>query len=227
MKFLKAYIGKTEKIKQIDNIVSKPVFYVSENEENETLTDAFIELDAPFKMITIFHQGYSNPLQSEYPGVSISALEGKTCITNISRVILTNDFLFTFGGEISSVTKVVVYGWGQNSIFAKITDADKMFPKNIDLDDNIISDDAIIMENKEYSETSSDHISNMDRNPNVEVSNNIVKGLYTNGNSFTFNRKRYKGYYHYNKDKKLYMTGATLTHKSVPLKKIRKFRRVK
>ena len=53
MKFLKAYIGKTEKIKQIDNIVSKPVFYVSENEENETLTDAFIELDAPFKMITI------------------------------------------------------------------------------------------------------------------------------------------------------------------------------
>ena len=224
MSLFKKHINKNN-FKSVDNITSNPKFYLSENETNDTLCDAYIELDAPFKMIKISHIGYANPIQPDYDGISITSTEGNVYIRNNSKTMLNDNFLFSFGGTIKDVSRVVVYGWGQNSIFADISGTESMMPLSMDFDENIVSSNAILMEHKEYTETTNDAIVNMDRKPDLEIKNNIIKGLYTNGSSFIFNRKRYKGYYHYNKDEKTYKTGREPNPKEVPLRKIKRLRK--
>ena len=224
MSLFKKYMNKN-KFKSINKIASNPNFYLSENEANNTLCDAYIELDAPFKMIKISHTGYANPIQPDYDGISIASAEGNIYIRNSNKIMLNDNFLFSFGGTIKDISRVVVYGWGQNSMFANISKVDSMMPVPIEADENIVSSNAILMEHKEYTETTDDSIVNMDREPNLEIKNNVVKGLYTKGRSFMYQGKSYIGYYHYNKDEKTYKTGREPNPKEVPLRKIKRLRK--
>ena len=221
MSLLKKHIKKGG-IKNIETITEKPSFYILENDTNETLCDAFIELNNPFKMIKIEHSGYSDPVQTDYNGMNIVASRGVIYVINMGRVTLDNNYLFSFGGIIEDIKFVKVYPWKSNAIHANITNSNKISKNNISSDDNIIDKDSIKIEDIDLPFT---EITNMSRPVNIKTDNKVINGLYSNG-AFYIKNKKYTGYYHYYKDKKIYMTGEKPSNNSVLIKRINKLRRV-
>ncbi len=221
MSFLKKHIKTKNVFKDIGKITTTPNFYISESEENDALCNAFIELDAPFKMIKISHTGDCKPLETNYNGMSISSSTGKTYIINYNKVILEKDFLFSFSGIMEDVSSVKVFGWGTNSIYAKILNDKKMMPRNIEFDDNIVSDNSVeIKEGRNINKSI-----NMYKFYKGDIGNNIIKGLHTDGDYFEYQGKLYKGFYHYNKATKKYMTGKSESKDSGVLNKVKPLRK--
>ena len=168
MSILKDYINNTEKINKIEKITNTPSFYYSKNENN--FHDIYIELNAPFKMIKLYHTNRLNIIQTGYDGISIHESNNFTHIINFNKIKLKDNFLLSYG-NYSSFTRVVVYGWGQNSINATMSE---MIEKRIDNDNNIVSSDSIKIEELKLEDfrTIQSAIIN---------ENKTIKGLYTYG----------------------------------------------
>ena len=122
------------------------------------------------------------------------------------------------------VKLVRVFKWFENSMLADI-DSRKTFTtfKN---DANIISNPVYKFKHTEImiAEGTKEVIkSNRAFRKELKrklTNSNSVNGLYTNGYKLLYKGKRYRGNYHYNYNIKRFMSGSTLTEKSVKLDKI-------
>ena len=71
-------------INKIEKITNTPSFYYSKNENN--FHDIYIELNAPFKMIKLYHTNRLNIIQTGYDGISIHESNNFTHIINFNKI---------------------------------------------------------------------------------------------------------------------------------------------
>ena len=214
-------------LKNVNNFTQAKVFFAGDRKIAKT-TNFYLKLDGIFKMAIIDYSGkIVNVLKTQYPGFSIKYADNKMIIRNTLKLELENDLLFQYIGRIEKVSQARIYTWGQGSIIATIEERALRF-NTVDFDDNIVSDDSTTIYDGEFKKMQPYKLTPLEEKKAKEdirhikslKHNNVIHGLYTKCNSFTYKGRFYKGYYHYNADKKMFMTGEDYSVYSEQLKKI-------
>ena len=138
----------------IEKVNSSPQFYIAKTSDKGFIVDAFIDLNAPFKMIKITHVGYLNVLEAQYNGFSISSSSGKTYIMNYNKILLDNNYLLSFKGRAESIRMVEVFGFGQGSTLANMSEYKNNIKESVSTNDDIVSSTGLIVSKKtEYNDS--------------------------------------------------------------------------
>ena len=214
-------------LRNVNNFTNAKVF-ISHDSKSRIIKNFQLELNGIFKMAIIDYRGYiKSVLKTEYPGFSIKYVKGKMIIRNTLKIELKNNLLFQFLGTIEQVSQARIYTWGKGSIIAEIQKVTQT-PNTVNFDDNLvnISDKKFI--DFEFTKPKTQELLTSEEKKSKEnikkikrlKYDNIIHGLYTKGNAFTYKGMFYKGYYHYNTNKKMFMTGKNYNFLSEELKKI-------
>ena len=134
MNILNLAQNKRKDFEHIEKIVS-PTLSV-ENGKNGSVF--YLDVNAPFKMVSITHRGYVRSiLMPKYDGLNITYSKNSIIVTNPNKVTLKNNILLVFVGIKTNLENVKVYGWGQPFILA-----DKIIPsiskQSVNRDDNLV-----------------------------------------------------------------------------------------
>ena len=208
------------------NIVNSDYAKASQvrNSENPLVMNFLLELKGSFKMVLIEYTGEGiELLSSSYNGLSVKHINKKIIVRNLSNIDLVDNILFKFQGVMLTIKLVRVFRWSEQSILAEIE-----LPRLVEIFDknsNIISNPVYKFKERQPREKKTDaqekEMKKFEKDLNIMKSeSNIIPGLYTNGYKFLYKGKRYRGNYHYNYNIKRFMSGSTLTEKSVKLDKI-------
>ncbi len=195
--------------KNIENINNASISVDASNK----IGTVSLYINSIFKMVEITYQGEVDILKTKYKGINIVQGRELIYISNHSMTQLSDNLLLEFKGNIS-IKKAKIYPFGYNSIFATIEDyTENKFKKNYE----VIGTTSIKFDDIQHSLANIKHTDSTEK-LEYNKDDNIIEHLYTSNKRFKRGSKIYKGYYHYHKDTKKFMTGKTHSVQSRELK---------
>lgn len=183
-----------------------------------------LDINSIFRMVIIELAAPVKILKTTYKGMAIYGRNNFIYMHNYSKVSLKDNVLLSYVGGVVKINSIRVYGWGQKSMLASITQNQDENEK-IDKQTEVLNTSSLKMGvyKDVYRKTKL-----KDDKGNIKselIINDTVFGLYTSGYKFKIGRKRYIGNYHYHPKTKTYMTGFDHHPRSIVLKKIIRRRR--
>ena len=205
------------KYKDIDKVYNATISAEYDDSRGDFIGNLRLYINTPFKMAKIFYSGDVEILDTTYEGMSITNKDGVIYVMNYNKVSLSDDLLLQFLREIK-ITKVKIYSWGANSVVASIDRTQSELVKD---NDDVFGTTGLKFD--EYIPPKQERL--IVDEPKPSTGNNIISNLYTEGERLHYKGTLYKGYYHYHKNTKQYMTGKTHDDDSKVLGRFPKRRR--